>query len=94
MIIESQLLRETFESCMIFFHGIFHRCFDFEVPGSQLLFWTGAWEPPLLQTTLRMLHRQLQQHDVLQRCGFDCKVLEPRHGGTEAVEKGYDPGEL
>ena len=33
MIIESQLLRETFESCMIFFHGIFHRCFDFEVPG-------------------------------------------------------------
>ena len=72
MIIESQLLRETFESCMIFFHGIFHRCFDFEVPGSQLLFWTG----------------------VLQRCGFDCKVLEPRHGGTEAVEKGYDPGEL
>ena len=78
MIIESQLLRETFESCMIFFHGIFHRCFDFEVPGSQL----------------RTLHRQLQQHDVLQRCGFDCKVLEPRHGGTEAVEKGYDPGEL
>lgn len=50
-----------------------------QVPGSQLLFWTGAWEPPLLQTTLRTLHRQLQQHDVLQRCGFDCKVLEPRH---------------
>ncbi|CAJ1403744.1 unnamed protein product [Effrenium voratum] len=47
-----------------------------QIPGSQLLFWTGAWEPPLLNTTLVKLQESLANHGLLQRCGFDCRVLD------------------
>jgi len=50
-----------------------------QVPGSQLLFWTGSWEPPLLKTTLTKLRETLKEHGLLQRCGFDCRVFDARH---------------
>lgn len=50
-----------------------------QVPGSQLLFWTGAWEPPLPRGTLWKLREELRKNGFDQRGGFDCRVLDPRH---------------
>ena len=49
-----------------------------EVPGSQLLFWTGAWEPLLPRGTLWKLREELRKNGFDQRGGFDCRVLDPR----------------
>mmetsp|Transcript_46632 Transcript_46632/g.110883 ORF Transcript_46632/g.110883 Transcript_46632/m.110883 type:complete len:404 (+) Transcript_46632:39-1250(+) len=45
-----------------------------DVEGSQLLFWTGTWEPAVRSSTLTRLRAALEKAGVRDRCGYDCKV--------------------
>ncbi|CAE8650459.1 unnamed protein product [Polarella glacialis] len=47
------------------------------VPNSQLLLWTGTWEPPVSSGALQAIHDALSGVGVVGCCGFDCQVLDP-----------------
>jgi hypothetical protein len=46
-----------------------------DVPGSQLLLWTGAWEPPVRKVMIERLGRIFKQAHVSDRCDYDCRVF-------------------
>lgn len=48
-----------------------------QVPGSQLLFWTGTWEPPILATTKGRLREAFAALGLGSRCGFDVRTVDP-----------------
>jgi len=48
-----------------------------QVPGSQLLFWTGTWEPPILVATKGRLREAFAALGLGSRCGFDVRTVDP-----------------
>jgi len=54
-----------------------------EIPDSQLLFWTGAWEPPLHSSQLANLQDLLQRRGLSARCGYDCRAIDFSAYSTE-----------
>jgi len=46
-----------------------------ESADSQLLLWTGTWEPPVRTSTVSSITAAFEEAGVAHRCGFDCKIL-------------------
>mmetsp|Transcript_57813 Transcript_57813/g.134641 ORF Transcript_57813/g.134641 Transcript_57813/m.134641 type:complete len:122 (+) Transcript_57813:169-534(+) len=57
------------------------------VRGSQLLLWTGTWEPPMRRSKLDKLRAELHAAGMGDRCGCDCKVTSAAPASARIVER-------
>eukprot|EP00930_Biecheleria_cincta_P077156 TRINITY_DN6442_c0_g1_i1.p1 TRINITY_DN6442_c0_g1~~TRINITY_DN6442_c0_g1_i1.p1 ORF type:complete len:294 (-),score=46.81 TRINITY_DN6442_c0_g1_i1:36-917(-) len=57
-----------------------------EVPGSQLLLWTGAWEPPIPLSQPKNLQDLFRSRGLPDRCGYDCRVFDLSACGAEFTQ--------